>query len=147
MRLGAERPSALRKIELSRAERRDLHSVALDLRDVVVKQDVERILGHVDSRTGLWCTDSEILYPDIRRDLRDPQSHLFQSLFDTARWSHRCGHEYSSEYPAVSDAELFRDATDTRAITWEERSVPSMRLPRPARSMSARHPGKSICRS
>jgi hypothetical protein len=53
VRLGPERPSALRKIELSRAERRDLQRVALDLRDAIVKHDVERILGHVDSRTGL----------------------------------------------------------------------------------------------
>ena len=65
-------PSALRKIELSRAE--------------------------------LSCTDTEIPYHEVQRDL--------QSLFDTARWSTRCGHEYASEYPAISDAEFFRNATN-----------------------------------
>jgi len=112
VRLGPEMPSALRKIELSRAERRDLQTVALDLKDAIVKHDVERILRHVDNRTGLSCTDTEIPYTEIRRDLRDPESHLFQSLFETTRRLRRCGHEYRSEYPAISDAEFFRNATN-----------------------------------
>ena len=74
--------------------------------------DVERILRHADSETGLSCTDTEIPDTEIRGDLRDPESHLFQSLFETTRRLRRCGHEYRSEYPAISDAEFFRDGTN-----------------------------------
>jgi len=88
---------------------RDIRRVAEELKAAILKEDIEGILRHIHP-DGLTCTDTKNSYQQVRRDLHNKNSHLYLSLFDTARFVKRCGRGYTSEYPAISDKEFFSRA-------------------------------------
>ena len=95
---------------LSPTDRDKLLKVAVEVKEAILHEDVEGILRHV-SKAGLICTDTSIPYRQIKRDLHNKDSHLYMSLFDSARFSKQCGSEYPAEYPGISDKEFFTTAT------------------------------------
>ena len=92
------------------ADRQKLAEVALDLKGAILREDAEGVLRHVSRASGLRCTDTQIPYRQIKRDLHNKTSHLYMSVFDSNNWSKRCGSEYPVEYPAISDKEFFATA-------------------------------------
>ena len=96
---------------LSRADGEALREAAHDVRNAIVRQDTRRILERISKSEGLACTDRRIPYQQVGKDLRDKTSHLYISLFDSERFSKRCGKEYPAEYPAISDHEFFQSAS------------------------------------
>jgi hypothetical protein len=97
---------------LSQADREKLRKVAEQLKEAILHEDVDGILRHVSKTNGLTCTDTKIPYQQVRKDLRNKNSHLYMSLFDSVRFSKQCGHEYPAEYPAISDKEFFTKAAN-----------------------------------
>jgi hypothetical protein len=98
---------------LTAADEKELQSVALALKKAIVLEDIDGIINHL-SKAGLTCTDTHISYQRVVRDLRNRNSHLYLSLFDSGRFSKQCGKEYPSDYPAISDKEFFTSARDQR---------------------------------
>lgn len=96
---------------LSQADRDNLLKVAVELKETILHEDINGFLHYVSKLNGLTCTDTKIPYQQITRDLQNKKSHLYISLFDSARFSKQCGHEYPEEYPAISDKEFFTNAT------------------------------------
>src|SRR6266481_1721325 len=98
-----------KKEPLSQIDQQELRSVAEKLKAAILKEDIEGILRHI-GRDGLRCTDTKYSYQEVRKDLHDKNSHLYLSLFDTARFFRLCGSLYPSEYPAISEKEFFSKA-------------------------------------
>lgn len=99
-------------VDLSARDRADLLQAAADVRSAILRKDVGALL-RVIGREGLVCTDTQYSHKEVSRDLRDPTSHLYMSLFDTARFAARCGGEYPIEYPAKSDRDFFVHMPDS----------------------------------
>jgi len=97
---------------LSEHDQRTLRATAEELRAAILREDVEGVLANINREHGLTCTDTLVPYQQVRKDLHNRSSNLYLSLFDTARFSRRCGSEYPSEYPAISDKEFFSKATN-----------------------------------
>jgi len=99
-------PIALAQQSISQADQQEIQKLAIEIRKAIIKEDVEWIIKHL-SKNGLTCTDTRIPYQQVKKYLYDKNSHLYMSLFDTARWSQQCGDQYPAEYPAISDKEFF----------------------------------------
>jgi hypothetical protein len=97
---------------LSHPDRESLLKAAVDLKEAILRQDIDGFLHHVSKLNGLTCTDTQIQYQQIKKDLHNKESHLYMSLFDSTRFSKQCGHQYPREYPAISDKEFFSKATN-----------------------------------
>lgn len=102
---------------LSEANQKEIRAVALKVKEAILDENVDEFLRHVSPSEGLTCTDSNYSYKSIERFLRDKNSHLYISLFDSVRFSRQCGNEYPPEYPAISEKEFFRAANDSVQIT------------------------------
>jgi len=96
---------------LSNADNEMLRRTAEELRGAILRGDAQGVLKFV-SRTGLGCTDTQIPYSRVKKDLRDTNSHLYLSLFDSLRFSKRCGAQYPPEFPATSDRDFFLATRD-----------------------------------
>jgi hypothetical protein len=96
---------------LSQADEQALRQAAFDVRNAIVRQDTRSILERISKSEGLACTDRRIPYQQVGKDLRDKNSHLYISLFDSERFSKRCGKEYPADFLAISDHEFFQSAT------------------------------------
>ena len=92
---------------LAPSDEEDLRKTALELKDAIVHEDVQGILRRVSRSKGLICTDSRISYQQVQKDLHNKNSHLYMSLFDSARFAKRCGGQYPPAYPAISEKEFF----------------------------------------
>lgn len=96
---------------LSQTDQQSLRKVAQELREAILHQDLEGVLRHV-SKNGLGCTDSQIPRSMVKKHLYDKNSHFYMSLFDSAKFSKRCGSHYPPEFPAISDKEFFLGARE-----------------------------------
>jgi len=95
----------------SETDQLSLRKVAQELREAILDQDIEKVLRHI-SKNGLGCTDSQIPRSLVKKHLYDKNSHLYMSLFDSAKFSNRCGSHYPPEFPAISDKEFFLGARE-----------------------------------
>jgi hypothetical protein len=96
---------------MSQTDQENLHQVAVALKDAILHEDVEGVLRHISQSNGLTCTDTQIPYRQVKKDLHNKKSHLYISLFDSTRFYKLCGHQYPGEYPAISDKEFFTKAS------------------------------------
>ena len=96
---------------LSKADDDMLRRTAEDLRAAILREDAESVLRFVSS-AGLGCTDTQVPYSRVKRDLHDKNSHLYLSLFDSSRFSKRCGTQYPPDFPAISDRDFFLSTRD-----------------------------------
>jgi len=97
------------------ADERQIRRAVVALREAILKKDLKDLLRQI-SGAGLTCTDTDYSYKMIRAFLDDKKSHLYMSLFDSARFSQQCGNEYPVEYPAISEQEFLRTANDSMLI-------------------------------
>jgi len=91
---------------LSPTDQKELRNVAMEIREAILNEDIAGILRHLRQEHGLTCTDTTIPYKQVKSDLYNKNSHLYMSLFDSARWHKQCGDHYPAEYPAVSEKEF-----------------------------------------
>lgn len=98
---------------LTAADEKEVRAVALGLREAILQEDLKGIT-RVLSKSGLTCTDTRIPYHQVVSDLHNKNSHLYLSLFDSARFSRQCGKQYSGDYPAISEKEFFATAPQER---------------------------------
>src|SRR5438067_1194276 len=92
---------------LTPSDEGQLRKAAVALRQAIMQEDVPNFLRHVSKSEGLSCTDRRVSYQRVQKDLQNKNSHLYMSLFDSRRFATRCGKEYPTEYPAISDKEFF----------------------------------------
>lgn len=104
-------PAAHAQQLLSYTDQIELRKVALEIREAILNENIEDILKHLRKQHGLTCTDTNIPYKQVKRDLYNKNSHLYMSLFDSARWRKQCGDHYPAEYPAISEKEFFSKTT------------------------------------
>jgi hypothetical protein len=86
-------------------EQRALREAIGQVRAAIVDGDVAALLQHISRVEPLVCTDTTYSYKEVEKFLADPNSHLFLSLFDSARFAHVCGADYG-EASAISDKEF-----------------------------------------
>jgi hypothetical protein len=98
--------------ELSAADQNELRMVAIELREAILKENVDGIVKRLRTGHGLTCTDTLIPYKQVKSDLYNKNSHLYMSLFDSVRWNKQCGSHYPPEYPAISEKEFFSRTID-----------------------------------
>ncbi len=96
-------------------EERGLRRDVLVLKEALLGEDLTQVLQQISSE-GLTCTDTRYSREKVRAFLSDHQSHLYMSLFDTARFSQQCGREYPADYPAISEKEFLRTANASMMI-------------------------------
>jgi hypothetical protein len=96
-------------------EERELRRAVLVLNEAILRADVRQVLQQISSE-GLTCTDTRYTREKVRAFLGDHQSHLYMSLFDTARFSQQCGREYPADYPAISERDFLRTANASMMI-------------------------------
>jgi hypothetical protein len=98
--------------ELSPTDQNELRKVAIEFREAILKENVEGILKHLRQGQGLTCTDTLIPYRQVKNDLYNKNSHLYMSLFNSAKWNKQCGSHYPAEYTAISEKEFFSKTID-----------------------------------
>ena len=106
--------------QLSASERTKLTSAAVELRRAILLGDAHGV-GRLVSSSGLWCTDTRYRKAQVLRHLSNRSSFLYESLFDAARFSRRCGSGYGSDFPATSEKAFFETTADAKfEITYVE---------------------------
>lgn len=88
-------------------DEQNLRRIALELRDAILREDTNGILGHISRQSGLGCTDANIPFRSVKKYLHNKASHLYMSLFDSSRFAKQCGNSYPAEFPAIADREFF----------------------------------------
>jgi len=99
--------------KLSKIDQESLQMTVTQLKDAILHDDIQKVLTFISKTNGLTCTDTKYSYDRISNFLKDKNSHLYLSLFDSSRFSKLCGSNYSPEYPAISEKEFFTRATNT----------------------------------
>ena len=102
---------------LSAADQTSLERVVAEVRQAILSEDVDALLGHVSQREPLVCTDTAFSYKDVQRFLRDKDSTLYMSLFDSARFVASCGKEYSADSLLVCDRDFLATANPGLTIS------------------------------
>jgi hypothetical protein len=92
---------------LSPADRAQLVSTAVKLRDAILHVDAKTVGSLISSSDGLICTDTQYKKAQVRKSLSNVNSILYQGLFNAARFSRRCGAGYPRETPATSEKAFF----------------------------------------
>jgi hypothetical protein len=100
----------------SAVDQRNLRAVALKVQEAILNENVNELARAVSRTEGLTCTDARYSYKSVQSFLHDKTSHLYMSLFDSARFSRQCGYQYSPEYPAISDREFLRTGNESIVI-------------------------------
>ncbi len=78
--IGLSGDTAFSKTSSLRAQRvSEVTALATDIKKAILAQDVERILTYVDGSIG--CIDSAIDFQRVRKDLYEPTSKLYKTLF------------------------------------------------------------------
>jgi hypothetical protein len=98
--------------ELTPAVRAAIVSAARSVVAAIRAGDAKGLVQHISRAEGLTCTDTAYPFSRVKKDLENPKSYLFQSLFDTKAFAGRCGSEYPAEYPAISDTEFLKTSGD-----------------------------------
>jgi hypothetical protein len=93
------------------SERVQLETTAEAVRVAIIHEDTNEIASIV-SKSGLMCTDTNYSHAQVANFLKNKKSHLWLSLFDSARFSRLCGDGYPSEFPAISEKEFFIKSTN-----------------------------------
>jgi len=97
------------------ADERQIRRAVVALREAILKEDLKQLLRQI-SGAGLTCTDTDYSYKMIKAFLTNKRSHLYMSLFDSARFSQQCGSGYPVKYPAISEQEFPQTANDSVRI-------------------------------
>ncbi len=97
---------------LSFSDRAKLTSAAVELRKAILRADARGVGRMISPSDGLSCTDTRYKKAQVLRYLSNRSSILYQSVFDAARFSRRCGAGYPHEYPATSEMAFFETAPD-----------------------------------
>jgi hypothetical protein len=112
------------------ADERQIRRAVVAIREAILKEDLKQLLRQISS-AGLTCTDTGYSYKMIRAFLTDKKSHLYMSLFDSARFSQQCGNEYPVQHPAISEREFLRTADDSMSIVLADRNWARVTLTSP----------------
>ena len=112
------------------ADERQIRRAVVALREAILKEDLKQLLRQI-SGAGLTCTDTDYSYKMIREFLMNKRSHLYMSLFGSARFSQQCGSGYPVKYPAISEQEFLRTANDSMLIVRIETNWASVTLTSP----------------
>ena len=97
------------------ADERQIRRAVVALREAILKEDLNQLSRQI-SGAGLTCTDTDYSYKMIKAFLTNKRSHLYMSLFDSARFSQQCGSGYPVKYPAISEQEFPQTANDSVRI-------------------------------
>ncbi|HOW52288.1 MAG TPA: hypothetical protein PLV42_09635 [bacterium] len=107
-------------VTLSSADTQKINEVVKEARKAILNKDTEALLKNISATKGLTCTDTLYTYKEIKKFLRDKNSHLYISLFDTVRYSKRFSKEcrgFSSEYAIIADIDFLQSANESIKIT------------------------------
>ncbi len=108
------------------------------VRRAILSEDVRAPLQNISQVEPLGCTDSAYSLEKVKAFLRDKNSHLYTSLFDSLAFAKRCGREYPPEYPAISEKEFLRSARDAVQVTRLDRAWVEVTLTSPVPTHYAR---------
>jgi hypothetical protein len=111
-----EAPGSQTAKSLSAADQRKLERVVTEIREAILNSNVKALLRHFSRTEPLVCTDTGYSYNDVQRFLEQKDSHLYMSLFNSARFAPSCGQDYPSEYPAISDKDFLASASPEATV-------------------------------
>jgi hypothetical protein len=114
--LGTAYPSLAENALLTTQDRQDILGTIAAIRNAILNADTAQLLRYISESEGLTCTDALYSYKAITRFMKDKDSHLYMSLFDSVGFAQRCGRDYPKEYPAISDREFLKTAEDSASI-------------------------------
>lgn len=98
---------------LSTNDQQAIQSSLERVRTAILNEDTSLLVAQI-SRSGLTCTDTNFSHNQVAAFLKDKNSFLYISLFDTGRFAKRCGQGYPTENPAISEKEFLSKATDVK---------------------------------
>jgi len=107
----SDSPGSKPAVKLSATDRQNLAKIVAEVREAILTVDVKALLRHISQFEPLVCTDTAYSYREVERFLQRRDSHLYMSLFDSARFAASCRAEYSADDPAISDKEFLATAS------------------------------------
>ena len=112
-----EKPREVPRSRFSSADEQQLRAVTARIREAILTENIAVLLQSISAVLGLQCTDTTYSHEQIKTFLQNRNSHLYISLFDSARFARQCGRSgYPPEYPAISEKEFLRSANSAVEI-------------------------------
>jgi hypothetical protein len=133
-----QRQGAAPGSRFSAVDEQQLRAVTASVREAILSENVDLLLQNTSPVRGLRCTDTTYSYERITSFLRNKNSHLYKSLFDSSGFARQCGREYPPEYPPISEKEFLRSASNSSAIVRIDNDWAKVTLTSPVRNQYSR---------
>lgn len=100
------------KFPLDAYAQTQIHESVLKIKEAIITENTFELLKYISVEHGLSCTDTNYSYKEVSKFLSKKNSHLYLSLFNSSGFSKLCGSGYPKEYPATSEKEFLKSASE-----------------------------------
>jgi hypothetical protein len=118
------------KNSVSQKDKLEIIEVVIKIKESILSNNSKIFLKHVSLTEGLSCTDTKYSNKEVDTFLKNKNSYLYISLFDSKRFYNQCSNNYQGNFPAISEREFLQNANEDITITrinsnWVEINITS----------------------